>query len=98
MIAKSQAVVVPVFFEGQTSRMFQIASHLHATLRMGLLLREFGSRVDTPVRVAIGEPLGRDVLDPIAGDAKSLMAFLRRKTYELSPGPVDPMGVGFEWN
>ena len=98
MIAKSRATVVPVFFEGHTSRLFQVATHLHYTLRMGLLLKEFGKRLDTPVRVAIGDPLGRDVLDPMAGDAKSLMAFLRRKTYELSPGPIDPTGVGFEWN
>lgn len=34
MIAKSDAVVVPLFFDGHTSRLFQIASHLHATLRM----------------------------------------------------------------
>jgi putative hemolysin len=35
MIAKSDATVVPVFFEGPHSRLFQVASHLHYTLRMG---------------------------------------------------------------
>ena len=98
MVAKSEATVVPVFFEGQCSRMFQIASHIHMTLRMGLLIREFKSRVDTPVRVHIGKPIGREVLDPLAGDGKSLMAFLRAKTYELSPKPVDPFSVGYEWD
>jgi putative hemolysin len=97
MVAKSNATVVPVFFDGHTSRLFQIASHLHYTLRMGLLLKEFGKRVDTSVGVVVGKPIGPDELDMFKGDTKSLMAFLRRKTYELSPRPIDPASVGFEF-
>mgnify|MGYP000468383751 CR=1 FL=1 len=97
MIGKSDAVVVPVFFDGHTSRLFQIASHLHYTLRMGLLIKEFKKRVDTPVRVVIGEPLERDVLDPLAKDSKAMMDFLRKATYELSPTPLKSYGYGFEF-
>jgi putative hemolysin len=97
MIAKSNAVVVPVFFEGHTSRMFQIASHLHSTLRMGLLIKEFRKRVDTPVQVAIGAPIDRDVLDPLAKDGKAMMDFLRKATYELSPKPLRSCELGFEF-
>jgi len=97
MVSKSQATVVPVFFEGHTSRLFQIASHLHQTLRMGLLIKEFGKRVDTSVRIVVGDPIGREALDARVKDAKSLMAFLRHKTYELSPRPVDPDEIGFEF-
>ncbi|MDA0962493.1 MAG: lysophospholipid acyltransferase family protein [Proteobacteria bacterium] len=97
MIAKSRATVVPVYFEGHTSRLFQIASHLHTTLRMGLLIKEFKRRVDTPVRVVIGQPIGRDVLDPMAGDTKNLMDFLRRATYELSPKPLKSYDHGYEF-
>ncbi|MEM9130443.1 MAG: lysophospholipid acyltransferase family protein [Pseudomonadota bacterium] len=97
MIAKSNATVVPVFFEGQNSRMFQLASHMHVTLRMGLLIKEFGKRVDTAVRVVIGDPIERDEIDHRVKDAKSLMAFLRRKTYELSGGPLDPDEIGLEF-
>jgi putative hemolysin len=97
MVAKSNATVVPIFFDGHTSRLFQIASHLHNTLRMGLLIKEFGKRVDTPVGVVVGEPIGRGELDMYKGDTKSLMAFLRRKTYELSPRPIDPASIGFEF-
>ena len=97
MVAKSNATVVPVFFDGHTSRLFQIASHLHYTLRMGLLLKEFGKRVDTSVGVVVGEPIGHCEMDQYKGDTKSLMAFLRRKTYELSPRPIDPASVGFEF-
>ncbi|MDE4131696.1 lysophospholipid acyltransferase family protein [Phaeobacter sp. QD34_3] len=97
MIAKSDAVVVPLYFEGHTSRLFQIASHLHATLRMGLLIKEFRRRVDTPVRVVIGEAITRDKLNPLATNAKAMMDFLRKATYELSPTPVDPGLHGFEF-
>ncbi len=97
MIGKSDAVVVPVFFEGHTSRLFQIASHLHNTLRMGLLIKEFRTRVDTPVKVVIGEPIGRDILDPMAKDSKAMMDFLRKATYELSPKPLKSLDYGFEF-
>ena len=40
MIARSGATVVPVHFTGQNSRLFQLASHLHPTLRLGLLIKE----------------------------------------------------------
>ncbi|MEP2531042.1 lysophospholipid acyltransferase family protein [Shimia sp.] len=97
MIAKSDAQVVPVYFEGTNSRMFQIASHMHSSLRLGLLIREFGKRVDTPVRVVIGKPVPRDDLATFGGESKGLMDFLRRRTYELSPRPLPESGYGFEF-
>lgn len=97
MIAKSEASVVPIYFDGHTSRLFQVASHLHYTLRMGFLIREFKKRVDTPVRVAIGKPIERDVLDEKAKDTKGLMDFLRQRTYDLSPRPLPANGYGFEF-
>ncbi len=97
MIAKSNATVVPIYFDGHTSRLFQLASHLHYTLRMGLLIKEFRKRVDTPVRVAIGEPIDRAEIDSRAGDARALMDFLRKATYELSPTPLKSYDYGFEF-
>ena len=97
MIGKSQATVVPIYFDGHTSRLFQIASHLHSSLRLGLLIKEFRKRVDTPVRVVIGEPIGRNVLNPLAKDAKAMMDFLRKATYELSPDRAKTFDLGFEF-
>lgn len=97
MVAKSDATVLPVYFDGHTSRMFQIASHLHFTLRMGLLIKEFRKRVDTPVRLVIGKPIGRDRLDPLAKDSKAMMDFLRKATYELAPEPLDWSDAGYEF-
>jgi hypothetical protein len=64
---------------------------------MGLLIKEFHKRVDTPVRAVIGAPIGRDILDPLAKDSKALMEFLRQSTYELCPDPVKYFDLGYEF-
>ena len=97
MVGKSRATVVPVFFAGSTSRLFQIASHLHSSLRMGLLIKEFRNRVGTRVDVVIGKPIAQDALQARAKDAKAMMDFLRKSTYELSPEPLDSSRLGFEF-
>ncbi len=97
MISKSNAVVVPIFFDGHTSRLFQMVSHLNYTVRKGLMLKEFRKRVDSPVRVVIGEPLGRDVLEPLAKDGPAMMDYLRKVTYGLSPKPLKYDDYGYEY-
>ncbi|MBO6603875.1 MULTISPECIES: lysophospholipid acyltransferase family protein [Rhodophyticola] len=97
MIAKSDAAVVPIFFDGHNSRLFQLMSHLHSTLRMGMLIKEFRARINTPVRVAIGTPIPRADLQPFAKDTRAMMDFLREATYGLSPNPLNPNEIGFEF-
>lgn len=97
MIAKSGATVVPVYFPGHNSRLFQIASHLHANLRLALLLNEFKRRTDAPVPVVIGSAIRPD--DPVLqhGDPARLMQSLRRATYALSPAPLPSYDYGYEF-
>lgn len=97
LVAKSGAAVVPVFFDGQNSRLFQLASHLHTTLRMALLVNEFRARVGGPVGVAIGAPIEPAEIAARAGDARALMDFLRARTYGLSPTPIADLSYGFEF-
>lgn len=97
MISKSNATVVPVYFDGRNSRLFQLASHLHSTLRMALLIKEFKRRVDEPVRVVIGTPIPRAEIDQFRSDTKGLMDFLRKRTYALSPTPLKSLDYGFEF-
>jgi putative hemolysin len=79
MIAKSEATVVPLYFDGHNSRLFQMMSHVHTTLRMGLLIKEFRARVNSP------GPRGGGRADPDGGarrfnsDPKAMMAFLRER-------------------
>ncbi len=97
MIARSGAAVVPIFFDGTNSRLFQIASHMHYTLRMSLLLGEFRRCIDRPVRLVVGRPIPPDDLALRARDPREMMDFLRTRTYALSPKPLRSMGYGFEF-
>lgn len=98
LIVRTNATVIPIYFDGQTSRLFQVASHLHYSLRLGLLIREFRSRVGTSVRVVVGDPVPRDQLAAFGSDARAMMEFLRKTTYALSPQllPQDRLGYEFE--
>ncbi|SCM68438.1 lysophospholipid acyltransferase family protein [Donghicola eburneus] len=97
MVAKSNATVVPIYFDGHNSRMFQLASHLHYTLRMGLLIKEFRARVGTPVRVVIGQPIDPAEIAKRSKDTREMMDFLRKSTYALSPKPYASYDYGFEF-
>ena len=97
MIAKSDATVVPIYFSGHNSRLFQLASHMHSNLRLGLLIKEFHSRVDEPVQVVIGEPIASAQLAPYKSDPKAMMEFLRKATYALSPTPLKSYALGYEF-
>jgi putative hemolysin len=78
----SRAAVLPVHFEGQNSRLFQLVSRFSYTLRLSLLVRETLKRIGTDVRVRIGEVLPYETL-PAAGDPKLLAARLREVTYAI---------------
>ena len=97
MIAKSEAQVVPIYFEGANSRLFQMASHIHSTLRVALLIKEFKARTDEPVRIVIGEPIARDKIERHAKDPRAMMDFLRAETYKLSPKPLKNFDYGYEF-
>ena len=85
MVAKSGAQVVPVYFDGSNSRLFQIASHLNQTLRTALYISEFERSVGTPLKVTIGKPLPQEEIQARARDSRALMDYLRRETYNLAP-------------
>lgn len=97
MIFKSNALVVPIFFDGNTSRIFQLASHLHPNIRAGLLLREFKLCLDKPVRIVIGKPIPRFRLDLFKNDSRKIMDFLRLETYKLSPNKNQTFEYGYEF-
>jgi len=81
-IRRAGATVVPVFFEGQNSRLFQLASHVSLTLRLSLLFNELRNKIGSAVAVRIGAPVPFAELSHLA-DHKALADHLRRATYEL---------------
>ena len=95
LLTRSSAIVVPIYFEGHNSRLFQIVSHFSSHFRLGLLIGEFRKKSKRPVRVHIGKPISRDDMQPFLKDAIALKSFLRTKTYGL--GGVDaPLGYEFD--
>jgi len=70
LITKSQASVTPIYFDGQNSRLYQLASHASLELRLALMFREVKRRIGKRVNVEIGETIGPDVL-ATAGSATS---------------------------
>ena len=83
LIQRSQAAVVPVWFGGQNSRLFQIASHVSYTLRISLLFHEVKSRIGTCLPVVIGAPIPYGALAGV-GDRQALADHLRQRVYALA--------------
>jgi putative hemolysin len=99
MAARSGATVLPIYFEGTNSRLFQVASHLHSNLRMALLINEFRRRVDSAVGVCIGAPLPQSELAARAKNPSAMMEYLRAQTYALGdPSVGEVLGYEFENN
>lgn len=82
VIQQAQATVVPIYFEGQNSRLFQIASNVSQTLRLSLLFKEVRNKMGKPIRVRIGEAIPYDALSHIS-DRTQLISYLREETYRL---------------
>ena len=88
LIRASRATVMPVFFVGQNSRLFQLASHLSLTLRLSLVFRETARRIGMPLKVRIGRPIPFAELSHI-DDRAELVQELRKRTFAAAePGDV----------
>ncbi len=83
LLRSSKATVVPIYFVGQNSRLFQIASHLSLTLRLSLVFRETARRINSDLRVRVGKPISFDELSHLE-NRDELMLELRRRTFDLA--------------
>ena len=83
LVQRSKATVVPVWFSGQNSRLFQIASHVSYTLRISLIFHEVRSRIGTALPVMIGAPIPYAELAAIK-DRQALADHLRDRVYALA--------------
>ena len=83
LIQRSRARVVPVWFGGQNSRLFQIASHLSLTLRLSLIFHEVKTRIGTSLPVVIGAPMPFEAIAAIR-NRQTLADELRARVYALA--------------
>lgn len=83
LIQMTQATVIPIYFHGQNSRIFQLASHMSLTLRLALIIYEVNRKAGHTIRVSIGDPLPYQKLAGIR-KRKELLFHLRESIYALS--------------
>lgn len=98
MIQRSRAQVVPMYFHGQNSRLFQLASRVNQTLRLALLINEFDREVGRALRVTIGAPVPQAEIDLFRNDPKALMHHLRLSTYRLSQRAESEFAYGYDFD
>ena len=83
LIHKTSSSVLPVYFHGQNSWMFQAASQVSVTLRLSLLLRESLKHYGREVEVSIGDAVPYDDLAGIRC-RQELTDHLRNITHQLA--------------
>ena len=64
LLRKTKAQVMPIYFEGQNSLLFQMASHVSYAMRAALIFHEVRRRVGSRFRGVIGAPLPYTALEP----------------------------------
>lgn len=83
MIRRSGAQVVPCFFPGSNSRLYQIANRISPTLRQGLLIHEIVHAFDKPQAPVIGEAIGVEECEARGEEPRKFIAWLRDRTLAL---------------
>ena len=88
--------VVPICFQGENSRLFQMVSHIHYALRIALLFRETRRLMGREIKVAVGEPIGADALAKF-GSREAVVQELRRLTLSLRGAHAPDPDETFHW-
>lgn len=81
VIKKSNPTIVPIFFHGQNSQLFQIASHINQNLRLSLLLNEINNKRGKTLKLEIGNPIKSKALSGLK--PLQILSALRQATFEL---------------
>ncbi len=83
LIHEGRAAVVPIYFHGQNSRLFQIASHISMTARLALLLHEVANKIGCSFSAEIGDVIPYEAMREIR-ERPALTHFIRDRTYSLA--------------
>jgi putative hemolysin len=82
MIMKAQVRVVPVYFSGHNSMVFNLLGLVHPALRTAKLPSELFNKHEEKITVRIGKPVSVKTVNEFK-NADELLRFLRAKTYAL---------------
>lgn len=83
LIYRANVPVVPVYFHGSNSRLFNFVGHVCWPLRSLMLPREVVRKCGTEIHVSIGEPISVAEQAAHRDNAAALGAYLRERTYAL---------------
>jgi putative hemolysin len=82
IIRRTRASVLPVYFPGNNSLLFQLLGMVHPLLRTAMLPRELVNKQDSRITACIGKPIPWKKLQRFETD-KALIEFLRFNTFFL---------------
>jgi putative hemolysin len=86
---------LPVHFDGQNSRLFQIASHMSYPMRVALIFHETRRRMGQALRFTLGRPVTAEELARLPRD--EVQSALRRVTMDLATRPYPDPDEVFRW-
>jgi putative hemolysin len=82
LIRLTGATVLPVYFLGANSALFQLLGFLHPRVRTALLPHELLNKHHRPIELRIGKPIGPEKVRSFQDDV-ALTRYLRHRTYLL---------------
>jgi len=85
MIQAAGASVVPIYFEGQNTRLFHLASKVSLTIRLSLLIREFRRLSGRTITAHVGALIPASALAQVR-DRKQMTAYLFDAVFSMNPG------------
>lgn len=83
MIRRSGAKVLPIYFPGSNSRVYQMANRISVTLRQGLLLHEVVKSCNNPQKPVVGPVVDDEHMKMLDTDPRGFMSWLRQHTLSL---------------
>ncbi|OKL45207.1 lysophospholipid acyltransferase family protein [Pseudovibrio exalbescens] len=84
LIRSAKATVVPMYFEGQNSPLFHMASRFSLTLRLSLLIREFRRIVGSHISIRVGDEIPYEELKAFSNQ-KEVIDHLQERVLALGP-------------
>ena len=82
LIRKTEAPVLPVYFDGFNGPMFQMMGLIHPRLRTAMLPNELLNKKDSDIDICIGKVIGFNKLKSFESD-KEMITYLRQRTFML---------------
>lgn len=83
IIHRAKVPVVPIYFQGSNSRLFNFMGHICWPLRSLMLPREIMRKSGKTIHITVGQPISVEEQAPHASTPETLGLYLREKTYAL---------------